>query len=72
MRTELYREEDVLVLELGSVVVQQNVPALDLLVLVLEAFVPVLQTLSFRLDAQLTPSYGPNEKCMSHMDHKRL
>lgn len=29
-------------------------PALDLLVFVLEALVPVLQTLSFSLDAQLT------------------
>lgn len=44
------------VLELDRAVVEQNVPALDLLVLVLEAFVPVLQTLPFSLDAQLASS----------------
>lgn len=32
-------------------------PALDLLVFVLEALVPVLQTLPFSLDAQLTPPW---------------
>lgn len=41
---------------MDGVVVQQNVPALDLLVFVLEALVPVLQTLAFSLDAQLTSS----------------
>lgn len=43
-------EEDVLLVKLDRVVVKQDVPALYFLVLVLEAFVPVLQTLSFSLD----------------------
>lgn len=34
-----------------GVVMKQNMPALDLLVFVLEAFVPVLQTLTFGLNA---------------------
>lgn len=45
-----------LLLKLDRVVVEQNMPALYLLVFVLEAIVPVLQTLSFGLDAQLTSS----------------
>lgn len=35
------------------VLIVQGVPALDLLVLVLQALVPVLQALSLRLNAQL-------------------
>lgn len=38
------------VFELDGVVVQQDVPALDLLVFVLQAFVPVLQRLTFSLN----------------------
>lgn len=45
-----------LIFHLEGVVIQQDVPALYLLVFVLQAVVPVLQTLSFGLDAQLTAS----------------
>lgn len=45
-----------LLLKLDRAVVEQNMPALYFLVFVLEAFVPVLQTLSFGLDTQLTSS----------------
>ncbi len=38
------------------VLVEQSMPALDLLVLVLQAFVPVLQTLTFGSDTQPTAS----------------
>lgn len=40
-----------LILDVQAAVVQQNVPALDLLIFVLEALVPVLQTLPLSLDA---------------------
>lgn len=51
-RKKIYRQgEDILILKLNRVVIYQNMPALNLLVFVLEAFVPVLQTLSFSLDA---------------------
>lgn len=50
-----------LLLKLDRVVVEQNMPALYLLVFVLEAIVPVLQTLSFGLDPQLTSSWRQRE-----------
>lgn len=36
------------------ILIQESVPALDLLVFVLQAFVPVFQTLAFGGDTQLT------------------
>lgn len=53
---KMEERKSILILKLSRVVVEQNVPALDLLVFVLQALVPVLQTLSFSLDAQLTAS----------------
>lgn len=50
------RRGGALILKLRAVVIQQDVPALDLLVFVLEALVPVFQTLPFGLDAQLASS----------------
>lgn len=46
------------------VLVQQGVPALDLLVLVLQTLIPVLQPLSFGSDTQLTPTCrGKEVRC---------
>lgn len=39
------------------VLIEQGVPALYLLILVLEALVPVFQTLAFGCDAQLAATY---------------
>ena len=42
-------------------------PALDLLVFVLEALVPVLQTLPFSLDAQLTSPWRQRHVAVAYM-----
>lgn len=44
------------------ILIQQGVPALYLLVLVLQTLVPVLQSLSFGSDTQLTPTYQKGTK----------
>ncbi len=42
------------VIRLNVVLIQQNMPPFDLLVLVLETFIPVLQTFAFSCDTKLT------------------
>ncbi len=42
------------VIRLNIVLIQQNMPPFDLLVLVLETFIPVLQTFAFSCDTKLT------------------
>lgn len=45
------------------ILVIQGVPALDLLVLVLQTLVPVLQPLSFGSDTELAPTCRGKGKC---------
>lgn len=45
------------------ILVQQGVPALDPLVLILQTLIPVLQPLPFGSDAQLTPTCQEGGRC---------